>query len=49
MVKEAQLMAKIDPELAKRLKKALIDDDLTFRAWLIARIEEYLKQKEAEQ
>ena len=42
MLNEAQMLAKVDVDLAKALKKRLIDDDLTFKAWLIARIKEYI-------
>jgi len=38
------LLAKIDPTMAKRFKKRLIDDGLTYRAWLEARINRYLEE-----
>lgn len=42
---EAQLMAKVDPDMARQFKKALIDDDVTFKAWLVKRINDYLVKK----
>lgn len=42
MVHDVQVLAKIDGTLAKAFKKALIDDEITFKAWLLARIREFL-------
>ncbi len=42
MALRAQLLAEIDPDRIKALKKKLIDDELTYRAWLEQRIQEYL-------
>jgi len=42
------LLAKIDPALAKRFRKRLIDDGLTYRAWLEARINRYLEETKNE-
>ncbi len=39
-----QILAELDTELVKRLKKKLIDDDLSYRAWLERQILEYLAQ-----
>ncbi len=38
-----QLLADLDPDLFKRLKKRLIDDELTYKAWVERRIREYLQ------
>jgi hypothetical protein len=46
MVKGPRLIADVDPELKKRLFRALLEDDLTFSDWLRARINEYLEEKE---
>ena len=40
-----QLLVELDPEMVKRLKKRLIDDELTYKAWVEQRIREYLKTK----
>ena len=42
---ETQLLAKVDPDMARQFKKALIDDDVTFKSWLVNRINEYLVRK----
>lgn len=39
------LLAQIPPELAKALKKRLIDSGTTYRAWLIKQIEKELRKK----
>ena len=38
----------VDQDLIKALKKQLIDDDLTYRAWLEQRVRAYLARAEAE-
>ncbi len=38
-----QLLVELDPAMIKRLKKRLIDDELTYRAWVERRIREYLQ------
>ena len=45
MTHEVQILAKIDIALVKQLKKALIDDGMTFKAWLVARIHEFLANR----
>jgi hypothetical protein len=42
----ATLLAQIDPELAKALKKRLIDQGITYKDWLIKQIEKELKKGE---
>jgi len=37
------LLAQVPAPLAKSLKKRLIDEDVSYKKWLIARIEEYVK------
>ena len=37
-----QILAELDAELIKKLKKKLIDDGLSYRAWLEQQIREYL-------
>ena len=44
---ETQLLVKLDKELVKRFKKRLIDDELSFKAWLEQRIKDYLKESHA--
>ena len=39
-----QILAELDTELIKKLKKQLIDDGLSYRAWLEQQIREYLAQ-----
>ena len=39
-----QLIAELDPALVKQFQKRLIDDGLTYRAWLEARINRYLEE-----
>ena len=39
---QTQLLGWIDIKLAKRLKRRLITEDMSYRAWLEARIREYL-------
>jgi hypothetical protein len=46
MVKGPRLIADIEPELKKRLFRALLEDDLTFTAWLRRQIDAYLEEKE---
>ncbi len=46
MARQSQLNAEVDPELAKALKIRLIQDDLTYRAWLERQIHEYLSGTE---
>ena len=46
MARQSQLNAEVDPELAKALKIRLIQDDLTYRAWLERQIREYLSGTE---
>lgn len=38
------LLAQIPPELAKALKKRLIDQGITYKEWLIKQIEKELKK-----
>jgi len=40
-----QLLAEMDTALVKALKKRLIDDGLTYRAWLEERVREYVYGK----
>ena len=40
--KKTQLLALIDPALVKALKRKLITDELSYRAWLESRIREYV-------
>ncbi len=44
MTRQSQLNAEVDPELAKALKIRLIQDDLTYRAWLERQIREYVSK-----
>ena len=44
-----QLLVELDPGLVKRLKKRLIDDGLTYKAWVEQRIREYLISKKGGQ
>jgi hypothetical protein len=46
MQKEIRVNAVIDPELKKRLYRVLLEDDLTFSAWLRRQIDQYLAGKE---
>jgi hypothetical protein len=39
---QTQILAALDSELVKQLKKKLIDDGLSYRAWLERQILEYL-------
>lgn len=41
-----RLIADIEPELKKRLFRQLLEDDLTFRVWLVRQVEAYLQEKE---
>ncbi len=45
MSQRSRILAEIDTNLVKSLKKRLIDDDLTYREWLDQRIREYLADK----
>ena len=47
MVKGPRLIADIDPELKKRLFRALLEDDLTFSDWIRRQIGAYLQEKES--
>lgn len=38
--------ADVPDDLRKRLLHALVDDDLSFRRWLIRAIERYLEERE---
>ena len=40
-----RLLADVESEKAKELKKALIDDEISFKEWLIREIDNYLGQK----
>jgi hypothetical protein len=44
--KEVQVTALIDMELKKKLWKSLIDDEITYREWLVGRMKDYLERKE---
>ncbi len=44
-----QLLVELNPELVKRLKKRIIDDELTYKAWVEQRIREYLISKKGGQ
>ena len=46
MAKEIRVNAVIDPDLKKRLYRALLEDDLTFSGWLRRQIDGYLRAKE---
>ncbi len=46
MTTNTQILAKIDVTLAKRFKKALIDEEMSFKAWLVSQIREFLAEKE---
>jgi hypothetical protein len=46
MVKGPRLIADVDPELKKRLFRALLEEDLTFSDWLRRQIGQYLAEKE---
>jgi hypothetical protein len=46
MVKGPRLIADVEPELKKRLFRALLEDDLTFTDWLRRQINAYLQEKE---
>ncbi len=43
-----QILAELDTELVKQLKKKLIDDDLSYRAWLESHVRKYLSQTSKE-
>ncbi len=45
--KRTQLLALIDPALAKALKRKLINQELTYRRWLESRISEYLGKNQS--
>ena len=45
MSQRSQILAEIDTNLVKALKKRLIDDDLTYREWLDRQIRKYLADK----
>ena len=45
MGKMMRLLADIDSEKAKKFKKALIDDEISFKQWLIRQIDNDLKQR----
>ena len=38
------MLVKLDQELVKRFKKKLIDDDLSYKIWIQARIQQYLRE-----
>ena len=40
-----RLLADLDPEKVKKFKKALIDDEISFKQWLIRQIDNDLKQR----
>lgn len=44
----SQLLVKLDRDLVKRFKKRLIDDELTYKAWLEKTIRDYLKERKHE-
>lgn len=44
--REVQVTAVIDMDLKKRLWKRLVDDEITYREWLVARMKDYLAGKE---
>ena len=45
MPKLIRLLADVDPEIGKGFKKALIDDEVTYKEWLLKQINLYLKKK----
>ena len=45
MSQRSRILAEIDTNLVKALKKRLIDDDLTYREWLDRQIRKYLDHK----
>ncbi len=40
-----RLLADLDSEKVKKFKKALIDDEISFKEWLIRQIDNDLKQR----
>ncbi len=40
-----RLLADLDSEKVKKFKKALIDDEISFKQWLIRQIDNDLKQR----
>ena len=46
MPKEIRVNAVLDPGLKKRLYRVLLEEDLTFSAWLRRQIDAYLAEKE---
>ena len=46
MPKEIRVNAVLDPDLKKRLYRVLLEEDLTFSAWLRTQIGAYLQEKE---
>lgn len=45
MAKMMRLLADIDSDRVKEFKKALIDDEVSFKQWLKKQIDNYLKQR----
>jgi len=45
MSKEKNLNALVPKELHKKLKMQLLRDELTFKDWLIAKIENYVEEE----
>ena len=45
MPKEIRVNAVLDPGLKKRLYRVLLEEDLTFSAWLRRQIDAYLQEK----
>ena len=43
-----QLLAEVDPALAKQFQKRLIDDGISYRSWLEARIRNFLEETKNE-
>ena len=46
MPKEIRVNAVLEPDLKKRLYRVLLEEDLTFSAWLRTQIVAYLQEKE---
>jgi hypothetical protein len=46
MKEEIQMLVKVRCELAKKFKKKLIDDGLTYKAWLEKQIHTYISVAE---
>jgi len=45
MEREVRVNARVDGEVYRRMKYALLDDNTTFSAWLRQRMDEYLAEK----